>query len=672
MRQSGALGVRGRLWLAFGVISFLPILATAAAWVAFQTVMVRMDTVVNDRLPQIEVALQLQAQGEKLVGLGAAVVAAPTADARNAVRAQIEPDKAEALRLIAALQAGGISPTAVSNLKNYIDDLLRNLAAIDKSNSSAVEADIQLKKALGDFDGAVGDIGVTAARVLRGTDEGSTIVQFAGRLSSQVRNLLTVQSDSEIDGLKAQAEHQWNRLSRLIGALDQEDQTQFLASVERVKAAMAANLFEAQRNRFFDMQDRDYMLTSNLSVVESVRKEIAGFVSQARTGVNQATAEVDAAVKSGMSTMIVVAAGALVLALAIGSFYVNRQIIARLLATTKVMRALADGDRAVAVPPVSSDEIGSMAAALHVFKDNALRADALAAAEEAALTARAARAEALEQLTGSFDRAISGVLSSVTVASQEMEVTAQTMSANAEQTNRQAQVVATATEHASENVHTVAVAADELSSSIREIGRQVAQSSEISAQAAQEAEATTATVQGLLESAERIGTVVRLIDEIAAQTNLLALNATIEAARAGEAGKGFAVVANEVKSLANQTAQATEEINRQISATQSVTQDAVTAINGILGRISEINEIATAVAAAVEQQAAATAEIARNVQQAAEGTQEISETIGGVTDVAGQTGVTAGRVLAAAQGLSQQASELRSVVDGFLRGVKAA
>lgn len=380
----------------------------------------------------------------------------------------------------------------------------------------------------------------------------------------------------------------------------------------------------------------------------------------------------NAAVKSGMSTMIVVAVGALLLALAIGSFYVNRQIIARLLATTKVMRALADGDRAAVIPPVSGDEIGSMAAALQVFKDNALRADALAAAEEAALAARTARAETLEHLTGGFDKAISGVLSSVTVASQEMEVTAQTMSANAEQTNRQALVVATATEQASGNVHTVAVAADELSSSIREIGRQVAQSSEISAQAAQEAQATTATVHGLLESAERIGTVVRLIDEIAAQTNLLALNATIEAARAGEAGKGFAVVANEVKSLANQTAQATEEINRQIQATQAVTQDAVTAINSILGRISEINEIATTVAAAVEQQAAATAEIARNVQHAAEGTQEISDTIGNVTDVAGQTGETAGRVLAAAQGLSQQALELRSVVDGFLRGVKAA
>ncbi len=672
MQRKAMLGVRGRLWLAFGVISALPIVATVIAWLAFDQVQLRMDTVVENRIPQIETALALRSQGERLIALGSAVVAAPTPEALESVRRQIEPDKAAALRLIHALEAQGVQASSMTNLKNYIDDLLRNLTRIDAAHSAAGAADAQLKKAIGDFDAAIGDLGVTAARVLKAEDGGPTIIQFAGRLAGQVRALLTAATDKDIPTFKAQADHQWTRLQGLIGRLSPADQNYFTSAMAQVKTTMDADLFRLQQDRFLDIQERDMLLVSNVSLAAALQKDIEGLVGQARAGARDASAEMRGAVETGMQTMTGVAIGAVLLAMALGWFYVNRQIIARLLATTKVMHALAQGDRQAALPPVSGDEIGSMAVALQVFKENAERADALAAAEEAGRATRDARVKTLEALTRGFDATVSGVLGTVTAAAQEMETTAQTMSANADQTSQQARIVAAASDHASENVRTVAVAADELASSIREIGRQVAQSSDISAQAAHEAQATTATVQGLLESAERIGSVVKLIDEIAAQTNLLALNATIEAARAGEAGKGFAVVANEVKSLANQTAQATEEINRQIHATQSVTQDAVTAITGILGRISELKDIATAVAAAVEQQAAATAEIARNVQQAAEGTEEISETIGGVTDVAGQTGQTAGRVLAAAQGLSQQAVALRDVVDGFLRGVRAA
>ena len=218
----------------------------------------------------------------------------------------------------------------------------------------------------------------------------------------------------------------------------------------------------------------------------------------------------------------------------------------------------------------------------------------------------------------------------------------------------------------------MASAADELSASIDEIGRQVIQSSEISSTAVSEAESADEMIQGLAASAQKIGEVVALITDIAEQTNLLALNATIESARAGDAGKGFAVVANEVKTLAGQTAQATEEISRQIGDIQGATADAVTAVQGITKTIGEISEISSAIAAAVEEQGAATSEIARNVEQAAVGTGEVSSNIGGVTQAAGEAGQSAAQVLGAANELSQQSELLKTEVEKFIAQVRKA
>jgi methyl-accepting chemotaxis protein len=340
---------------------------------------------------------------------------------------------------------------------------------------------------------------------------------------------------------------------------------------------------------------------------------------------------------------------------------------------TEAMARLAARDMTAVIPAVGqTDEIGRMAGAVQVFKENMIKAAEAAEREAAEQKAREARTRAVEALTDGFDKDVSLVLKTVASATTEMQQTANSMQATAEETSRQSTAVAAAAEQAATNVQTVASAAEELSSSIGEISRQVADSARIAGQAVTQAEKTNAQVAGLAEAAQKIGQVVQLINDIASQTNLLALNATIEAARAGEAGKGFAVVAAEVKSLANQTAKATEEITGQIQAIQGATRDSVVAIGDIGKTIADINQIAATIAAAVEEQGAATKEIARNVQQASSGTTEVTSNIGGVSQAAGETGAAATQVLGAAKDVARQSETLRAQVEKFLAAVKAA
>jgi methyl-accepting chemotaxis protein len=350
-----------------------------------------------------------------------------------------------------------------------------------------------------------------------------------------------------------------------------------------------------------------------------------------------------------------------------------RHISNPLSAMTAAMRRLADRDMTVTVPSLGrGDEIGSMAGAVQVFKDNMVEADRLMSEQEADRLKRLKRSTRIDTLVSAFERQVGSTVSVLTSASTQMEATASSMTGKAAQTDRQATAVTQAAHDSSHGVQTVAAASEQLASSITEINRQVASSSTITGKAVGSVRRTDGTVQALAESAARIGDVVNLITSIANQTNLLALNATIEAARAGEAGKGFAVVASEVKSLAQQTARATNEIAAQIAQVQQATNDAVDAIREIGGLIEEVGAITTSIAAAVEQQGAATAEIARNVQQTAVSTQTVTANIAGVSRAANDTGTAAGQVLSAAGDLSRQAERLSAEVGSFITEVRSA
>jgi methyl-accepting chemotaxis protein len=340
---------------------------------------------------------------------------------------------------------------------------------------------------------------------------------------------------------------------------------------------------------------------------------------------------------------------------------------------TAVMEALARNDLRVEVPGTKrGDELGTMARTVEVFKTNAVAAVAMREAEAAEQLRKDARTAQLNRVTGQFESRVGELVSVLASAATELQATAQSMSSTATLTNRQAEAVSNGAREASTNVQTVAAAAEELSSSVKEISRQVAQSSKITGLAVEETKRTDGVVRALAASAARIGDVVSLITGIAGQTNLLALNATIEAARAGDAGKGFAVVASEVKSLAAQTAKATEEITGQIGNVQASTTGAVEAIQQITSIINEVSQIAAAIAAAVEQQGAATQEIARNVQEASIATQDVTKNIGGVSEAAAATGSASSQVLAAAGDLSRQAEQLTGEVRNFLVDVRAA
>jgi len=387
-------------------------------------------------------------------------------------------------------------------------------------------------------------------------------------------------------------------------------------------------------------------------------------------------ARVKAVEDAHAANQVLTFAGISVALLLIGSWLFSFLTIARpIAALTKSMLELAEGNLAVVLPGLGrKDEVGDVAAAVEKFKivsEQKAHEEAEAKVKQDLIVAQQRKAD-MHRLADTFEAAVGEIIETVSSASTQLEASASALTKTAERSQHVTTTVAAASEEASTNVNSVASATEELSSSVNEISRQVQDSARMANEAVGQARTTTDRVSELSKAASRIGDVVELINTIAGQTNLLALNATIEAARAGEAGRGFAVVASEVKALAEQTAKATGEIGQQISGIQSATLDSVTAIREISGTIEKLSEISSTIAAAVEEQGAATQEISRNVQQAAQGTHEVSSNIVDVQRGASETGSASSQVLSAAQSLSKDSNRLKLEVGKFLNTVRAA
>ncbi len=502
--------------------------------------------------------------------------------------------------------------------------------------------------------------------------------EFAGRERARVGALVSSETPmntaaaAELAGFRGRVDLAWSRLQsareagllppKVLVAMD-EVQSRFMVQFQKVRddvyqAGQAGGIYAIDGPGW--MKESTAAIDTILALSRAMGDYSAELSEQVRHDSVQALTLAMLAMGGGLGVAVWAA------------FLVRRRVTRPVARMTGVMSELAGGNTDVNFVTTTEDEIGELARAFLSFKESMIKDRQRRLAEKIETEEQIARKQRIESLTASFDAAIRDVLGTVSGAAERLHSSATAMSANAEQTNRQSAAVSAATEEASTNVETVSAAGTQLNASIHEIAQQVARSAEMAARASNEADGVNTRIESLAQAADKVGQIVQLINAIASQTNLLALNATIEAARAGDAGKGFAVVANEVKSLANQTAKATDEIAAQITAIQTETGAAVSAIRGITRTIDAVNELTASVAAAVEEQSSATAEISRSVAEASRGTAEVAANIAGVAEAAGETGRMSREVYDAASLLINESQRMEHEVEQFLGDMRAS
>ena len=694
-------GVRGSLFAAFAVIAGIGLVISIGAGVVLGHLGRSMVNLSGRDIPRLAASLQLSAQSASLASQGPALLASASEDALNERSRKMKETQAVTLeKLGQIIEFGGdkaVVEALTETVKN-IDDTIKSLAAAARERLEAtaqreklydtarktqagfvaaagpalLSAQTQLNAILGSANLSPDD----ATEAARTVEQIGNVVASSNLSASDMTAALSANSSDTLEAIEKEFKASQARVTSNLDLLPKSSATMALRDAALKLLALGegkGGVFKL-RQKELDANDYGQIILDetrklNVGLGISVQQLVAGVQGETDAATGQSRKEIS------LATTVMLALGALTL---IGSvlfvwLYVGRNILRRIGNLQRSMRLLSDGDLETEIYRSSQhDEIAAMADSLQIFRESMIEARALSADQDKDRIAKAERASRMEARIVEFEATVRTALDSLQKSASSMQDTAQSMSATADQSSALVNAVASAAEETSVNVQTVSSGTEELSSSISEIGRQVITSAEIARKAVEEAGATDATMQGLAENASRISVVVDLIQVIASQTNLLALNATIEAARAGESGRGFAVVASEVKSLANQTAKATDEIRSQIASMQQVTTSAVGAIQNIGQTIGEINEVTAAIAAAVEQQGAATREIARNIQHAAGGTSEVSSNIVGVSTASAEAGSAASEVLSASSALRREADLLRSEIDAFLTNIRAA
>jgi methyl-accepting chemotaxis protein len=702
-------GIRERLFLAFAAVGGTTVLVSLGALWLLSQVGDLVDGLTHRNVPQIVDTMQLAARSNSLSALAPSLLEADSQASRETRLTALKDAEMQARAELKRITGTGIDQTAVARLtasgaalERQIEDL--NEAAkkrLDFAAKREQQADL-VDAAHTRFLAAVTPLAETAKTEITmvsmgiGTDAAAnmkSLLNIVSKLAPAVETLSDIVADGNLAGgllsraasapdIGAVAPLERDFVAareRLLEKLDIGESLEPLPDL-RIAVEMLltqgdgeSSVFALRRNELAAAQRGQDMLDKTRDITSEIDRSVALLVTQVQDQTQAAADQSGSTIWLGTKAMLAVALVCVVGSVLFVWLYVGGNVIRRLIGLQHAMTRIAEGDLGVEIADARHhDEVGSMARSLAFFREGIARAQALAAEQEKERESKVERARRIEQQIVAFEASVRSGLGGLAESASAMRGTAERMSSTADRTSELATAVASAADQTATNVATVSSGTEELASSIAEIGRQVSKSTDVAGKAVHEAGRTDTTVQGLAEAAARISNVVALINDIASQTNLLALNATIEAARAGDAGKGFAVVAGEVKSLANQTGKATEDIKAQIDTMQQATTTTVEAIRHIGDTIGEISEIATTIAAAVDQQSAATQEMARNVQQAAAGTQDVSSNITGVNQAAVDTGTAAAQVLEAADALGSQAETLRSEIDRFLANIRAA